>query len=94
MTLSHALVTLNQTAQILTIPQQNEIDYAGPLQIIVQNLDQSKHILLGSSSVTISSYGFRVEPSTYLQITLNPSDELYAIADVGTLSCGIIRVQH
>jgi len=94
MTLSHQLVTLNATPVILTTSAASEIDYAGDLYITVQNLDQSKHVLLGSSSVTTSSYGFRIEPASYIQLKLRPEDELYGIADSGTLSCGIIKVQH
>jgi len=95
MTLSHQQLTLNATtATLLTTAFASEIDYAGDLTILVQNHDQSKHVLLGSSSVTTSSYGIKLDPLQYIQIKLRPEDELYGLADTGTLSCGIIKVQH
>jgi hypothetical protein len=95
MTLNHQLVTLNATTPfLLTTAFAAEIEYAGNLNITVQNLDQSKHVLLGSSSITTSSYGHKLDPLSNIQLTLRPEDELYGLADTGTLSCGIIKVQH
>ena len=92
MTLSHALVTLNQTAQILTIPVASEAPYAQDLLISVQNLHSSHYVFLGDSTVTTSSYGFRIDPGQTFTISLNPFDELYAVTDTGTTNVGVIRV--
>lgn len=93
MSLTHAMVTLNSTATLLTIPFASEPDYASQLTIIVQNLDQSKHVLLGGSNVTTTSYGHKLEPGSSIEFKLSPWDELYAVADTGTLSAGVIRIQ-
>ena len=95
MTLSHQLVTLNATtATLLTTAFASEVDYAGDLVIKIMNLDQSKHIFLGGSNTTTTSYGYKLQPNLSVEFKLRPEDELYAVAETGTLSCGIIKVQH
>ena len=92
MTLSHTLVTLNQTAQILTIPAVSEAPYADELVISIQNLHSSHFVFLGDSTVTTSSYGFRIDPAQTFTIVLSPFDELYAVTDTGTTQVAIIKV--
>ena len=92
MSISHALVTLNQTAQILTIPISLETPYSQDLLISIQNLHSSHYVFLGDSTVTTSSYGFRIDPGQTFTISLNPFDEIYAVTDTGTTQVGVIKV--
>lgn len=95
MTLSHALVTLNTTTpQILTIPSAQEADYSNSLTISIQNLHTSHFVYLGSSSVSTTSYGFRIDPGQTWTSDLHPEDEIYAVTDTGTTNVGIIKVAH
>lgn len=94
MALSHQLFTLNQTPAILTVPAASEQDYAESLTIAIQNLHSSHFIFLGSSSVSTSSYGFRIDPGQTFTAVLAPEDELYGVTDTGTTSAGVIRIQH
>lgn len=92
MSLSHALVTLNQTAQILTVSESQEIEYSKSLTISVQNLDTQKYVYLGDSSVTTSSYGYRVDPGQTWVADLGPRDEVYAVTSNGTSQVAVIKV--
>ncbi len=93
MTLSHALVTLNtSTPVILTIPAAQEAAYASELVISIQNLHSSHYVYLGDSTVSTSSYGFRIDPDQTFTIVLSPIDELYAVTDTATTQVGIIKV--
>lgn len=92
MSLSHSLVTLNQTAQILTVSESEEVAYSRELTISIQNLDTQKYVYLGSSSVTTSSYGYRIDPGQTWVADLNPRDEVYAVTSNGTSQVAVIKV--
>jgi hypothetical protein len=95
MTLSHNLVTLSvSTPTILTIPAQQEADYSQSLTISIQNLHATHFVYLGSSSVSTTSYGFRIDPGQTWTSDLHPEDEIWAVTDTGTTNVGIIKVAH
>mgnify|MGYP006269592995 CR=1 FL=1 len=93
MALTHSLITLNQTAQILTDTALQEIPYEQELVISIQNLDSSHYVFLGDSTVTTSSYGFRIDPDQTFTIVLSAKDEIYAVTDVGNTQIAILKVQ-
>lgn len=95
MALTHQLVTLNaSTPVLLTIAPSSEIEYAESLTISIQNLHASRFIFIGSSSVSTSSYGFRIDPGQTFTAVLNPEDEIYGVTDTSTANAGVIRIQH
>jgi len=94
MSLSHSLVTLSTTAQIISIAAEDEIPYANELSISVQNTDASIVVYLGGAGVTSSSYGYKLLPGTVFTADISPNDELYAVAASGTPNVAIIKVQH
>jgi hypothetical protein len=94
MSLSHSLVTLSTTAQIISIAAEDEIPYANELSISVQNTDASIVVYLGGTGVTSSSYGYKLLPGTVFTADISPNDELYAVAASGTPNVAIIKVQH
>jgi hypothetical protein len=94
MPLSHSLVTLNQTAQMLTLTSAQEGTYGREVTIAIQNLHSSHYVFLGDSTVTTSSYGFRIDPDQTFTATLNVDDELYAVTDTGTTNIATIRILH
>lgn len=87
--LQHQLITLSSTATILSIPSLNEIENSRQLVISVQNLDSQAYVYLGDSTVTSSSYGYRIDPGQTFTADLRPSEELYA---VGSSSIAVIRL--
>lgn len=95
MSLTHNLVSLSTTSPImLTSTAAQEGDYGRELTIAIQNLHSSHFVFLGSSTVSTSSYGFRLDPGQTFTATLNPEDEIYAVCDATTTNVGVIQVIH
>ena len=95
MALSHQLVTTNSsTPTILTIPFASEPDYSQSIAILVQNIDGSNTVYLGSSSVTSSNYGYALAPNGVFSMDLLPVDDLYAISATGSPVLAVIKVTH
>jgi hypothetical protein len=93
MALSHSLVTLNQTAHLLTLAAGSEEPYAKGITISVQNLHATHFVFIGDSSVSTSSYGYRIDPGdTFTVQELSWDSELYAVTDTGTTQVGVIRI--
>ena len=93
MSLSHALITVNpSTASIITTPASDEIQYAKSMTVSVQNLHTTHFVYLGSSTVSTSSYGFRIDPGQTWTSDLLPTEDLYAVTDTGTTQIAVIRI--
>jgi hypothetical protein len=92
MPLSHTMMILNQTAQLLTFDQVDSGDYAREVTICIQNLDANNFVLIGDDTVTTASYGFRISPGQTFTATLNADDEIYAVTDNGTTEIALIRI--
>lgn len=92
MSLSHALVTLNSSnPTILTIPTNQEAEYASSLSTSIQNVSISV-VYLGSSSVSTLSYGAKLSPGQTITLDLAPGDDLYGISDANSTDVAILRV--
>jgi hypothetical protein len=79
---------------MLTLTPLQEGNYSRDLTISIQNLHSSHFVFLGDSTVTTSSYGFRIDPGQTFTAVLDPNDEIYAVTDTGTTNVGIIRILH
>jgi len=80
--LSHNNVTLNSsTATLLTVPANQEDEYN--LVFIVQNLDSVYNVYLGSSSVSTTSFGIKLQPGDIFNGDLKPNEDIYAVCDSG-----------
>ena len=85
----HTLVTLsNATATELTPAGAT---HSG-LDLTVQNISETATIYIGGSSVTTSSYGFKIGPGAGFSVELNPRDELYALSDTNESQIALLRV--
>ena len=85
----HELLTLsNATATELTPPGKI---HSG-LDLTIQNVDETAVVYIGTSSVTASNYGFKIEPGVAFSVELNPRDELYAISDTNGSNAALLRV--
>jgi hypothetical protein len=94
MSLSHSLVSLTTTAQIVSVAPADELPYANSLTISIQNTDDTIAVFLGGVGVTSSSYGYKLLPGTTFSADLSPADDLYAVAASGTPKIAIIKVQQ
>ena len=85
----HKLLTLsNETATELTPGGKT---HSG-LDLTIQNVHETANVYIGSSSVTASNYGYKLEAGDAFSVELNPRDELYAISDVNGSSLALLRV--
>lgn len=95
MSLSHNLVSLSTSSPtMLTTTSAQEGAYGRELTISIQNLHSSHFVFLGDSTVTTSSYGFRIDPGQTFTATLNAEDEIYAVCDATTTTVGVMKVLH
>jgi len=94
MAINHQVVALNaSTPTLVSIPLANEVAYESKASISVQNLDSGITIYLGSSSVTSSSYGYKLLAGQSFSVDLLASDQLYAIAASGTPNVAIFAAE-
>ena len=94
MAIAHQIVALNaSTPTLVSIPLANEVAYENKASISVQNLDSGITIYLGSSSVTSSSYGYKLLAGQSFSVDLLASDQLYAIAASGTPNVAIFAAE-
>ena len=94
MSLTHIKVTLNSnTATLLSNSPSDNDFYERSYSISVQNLHSSHFVFVGDSSVTTSSYGFRIAPGdTFALQDVSVSDDLYAVTDTGSTDVAVIKV--
>lgn len=58
----------------------------------IQNVDDTAIVYIGGSTVTASSYGFKLDPGAGFSVELNPNDRLYAISDTNESNAALLRV--
>lgn len=84
MAINHQIVTVDSSGTTLvSIPQANSIPYEKKVSISIQNLDQNNTAYLGSTGVSISSYGYALAPATAFAIDLLPGDQLFGVTASG-----------
>lgn len=80
----HGIVALSGTAVEITTPDTNtSFGVDVPNTVSVQNLHSTGNAYLGSSSVTTTDYGFKLEAGQIFAIDLGANDRLYAVGDSG-----------
>jgi hypothetical protein len=93
MAIKHKLVTLNSSTPVKLTEDIVDDFYNRDLAVSMQNIDSSINIYIGTSTVTSSSYGFKLIPGGALSLDIMSGDDLYAIAASGTPSVAVILVQ-
>ena len=84
----HDLLTLSDTTATELTPGAN---HSG-LDVTIQNVDETAIVYIGGSTVTDSSYGFKLDPGAGFSVELNPRDRLYAISDTNESNAALLRV--
>lgn len=91
--LTHQLVTLNSSsATLLTLDNATETEF--DLYISIQNTDSLVPVYLGDSTVSSTSYGFKLFPGQTWAGDLKPREDIYAISDSDSPKVAIIRIQR
>lgn len=78
----------NTVATSVDVPNAIASSYT----LILQNINVSGYIYIGNSSVTTSSYGFRIMPNQAFTIELPSSGHLYAIASDPGMSVAAMEI--
>lgn len=92
--LTHTMIDLaSDSATLLTISATDEIDYAKSLSISIQNLSDTNVVFIGDSTVTSSSYGYKIDALAGFAVDLVPGDEIYAVCDAEPTQVAIIWIQ-
>lgn len=85
---NHSVKTVSTTAVLLS----PEPTHSG-LDVIIQN-NSAGDLYLGSSSVTTSSYGFKLVAGTAMSLRLSGREELYGVAsssiNINILTVGLV----
>ena len=62
------------------------------LRVTLHNTDQGSPVYIGASSAVSTATGFRMDAKDKLQLTLNPSEQVWAICASGqTATVAVIR---
>lgn len=84
-------VTTNQYAVTSTATLVVDQSPSG-VRVTLHNIDQGNAVYVGSSSAVTSVTGFRMDAKDKLQVTLNPSEQLWAVcANAQTATLAVIR---
>lgn len=91
--LTHSLVTLSSSSStLLTLDTTTETEF--DLFVSIQNTDNLVPVYLGDSTVSSTSYGFKLFPGQVWTGDLKPREDIYAIADSDSPKVAIIRIQR
>lgn len=73
------MITTGQTTIGLT-PTIIDGTFNSNFRLAIHNLDNTTKIYLGGSTVTISN-GFEIDAHGFMQLEMNPLEELYAVSE-------------
>ena len=91
--LTHQLITLNSsTSTLITLPEVQDDEF--DLYFSVQNTDSLIPVYLGDSTVSLTSYGFKLFPGQTWTADLKPREDIYAISDSGSPKVATIRIKR
>lgn len=83
---AHALITLDSVTATRLSPAGT---HSG-CDLTVQNVNASGYIYLGSSSVSSSSYGFRIMPNHSVSFELPGKDAMYAVSSIDSMQAAVM----
>jgi hypothetical protein len=87
----HKIVTLSTTTPTaLTYEDTVQSSYT----LVVQNNNDIGFIYLGSSSVSTSSYGYKLYPGQGFTIELSSLNRLYAVCSTNTMTAAVMVIER
>lgn len=87
----HKIITLsNGTPSALTFEDTVQSSYT----MVVQNNNDSGYLYLGSSSVSSSSYGFKLYPGQGFTVEMSSLNRLYAVASSSGLTAALLVIER
>lgn len=85
---THSLVTLDNVTPTRLSPAGT---HSG-CDLTVQNVNSTGYIYLGNSSVSSSSYGFRILPNHSISFELPGKDSMYAVASIDNMQAAVMII--
>jgi hypothetical protein len=82
----HSLTTLSNTTATRLTP--NGI-HSG-MDITIQNVNATGYVYIGGSSVSTTSYGFRIMPNHSISFELPGTDSLYGVSSVNAMQVAVL----
>lgn len=82
----HSLVTLNSEAATLLSPS----GVHSGCDITIQNVNVSGYIYVGNSSVSNTSYGYRILPNHAISFELPGKDALYVVSSAPAMKVAVM----
>jgi hypothetical protein len=85
----HKIVTLS-TSTALTYEDNVQSSYT----LVIQNNNDSGYVYIGSSSVSTSSYGYKLFPGQGLTVELSAFNRLYAVCSTNTMTVSLLVIER
>jgi len=85
---AHSLVNLNTSTPTLLSPYGT---HSG-LDFTIQNVNDAGYIYIGSSTVSSTSYGFRLSPNQAISVELSGRDSVYAISSASGMKAAVLSL--
>jgi hypothetical protein len=87
----HKIVTLSTSAPTaLTYEDNVQSSYT----LVIQNNNDSGYVYIGSSSVSTSSYGYKLFPGQGLTVELSAFNRLYAVCSTNTMTVSLLVIER
>ena len=87
----HKIVTLSTTTPT-ALTYEDAIQSSHTL--VVQNNNDSGYIYLGSSSVTTSSYGYKLFPGQGFTIEMSSLNRIYAVCSSNSMTAAVMVIER
>lgn len=83
---THSLTTLDN----ITPTRLSPAGIHSGCDLTIQNVNAAGYIYLGNSSVSSSSYGFRILPNHSISFELPGKDSMYAVSSVDNMQAAVM----
>lgn len=83
---THNIFTLSDSTATRVSPPAT---HSG-VDITIQNINASGDIYIGSQSVDVENYGYKILPNHAISFELPSKDELYAVSSINSLLAAVI----
>lgn len=89
MPILHSVHTLSIGTPTMIVTPDNM-----PQEVTLHNMTKSsnEYIFIGGSAVSVSNAP-HIDPGQTIQLTIRPSDALWAVSDPGGLEVGVLQIQ-
>ena len=84
----NSVVPLSETTAVRLSPRSV---HSGA-DLTIQNLHASAYVYVGNENVSITDYGFRINPDTAFSVELNGKDEIWAVTSIENSQVAVLTL--